>query len=366
MIKYKLYSIPIFELRSDSSKISGMSLMELLVAFTIFVMLISILVGFLFTGLGFWSTGEKRKDVYDRSQVILEQISEDIRNTFADADLRFTSVPAYFVCDIDRNKNQRLRFVRNGDASKLRVNIPRNLPAVPQRYYTDLFEVCYVMDSDAGKDILWRGIRYFDRNTQQGSIFSRDIDDLTSLLWRNNFTKIGDGVLYVGYKFWTQYTNTWDTKYKIKKPERGRREQIGPEVIWDSSRRTFLRDFFFFKDVFDARRPDFVYPKIVQVTLVVEPFVVGYRGSHLVEAMQENGSRIVVENPKELPDAPSFIKIEKEWIEYKEKSGSVLTVSNRGVRGTRAVSHKVGSPVKFGETFTLEVYLPAYRISEDE
>ena len=43
MIKYKLYSIPIFELRSDSSKISGMSLMELLVAFTIFVMLISIL-----------------------------------------------------------------------------------------------------------------------------------------------------------------------------------------------------------------------------------------------------------------------------------------------------------------------------------
>jgi hypothetical protein len=66
-----------------------------------------------------------------------------------------------------------------------------------------------------------------------------------------------------------------------------------------------------------------------------------------------------------MPDAPAMVKIDGEWIEYGEKSGSDLSQLKRGVRHTKPASHGANAPVHFGETFTTEVRVPVYREAQE-
>jgi hypothetical protein len=59
------------------------------------------------------------------------------------------------------------------------------------------------------------------------------------------------------------------------------------------------------------------------------------------------------------------VKIGNEWIEYGLKGNSDLGTLKRGVRGTKPAAHVAGAPVLFGETFTTEVRIPAYREAQD-
>ena len=60
--------------------VRGMTLIELLVAFVILLMLVAALVTLTTRGLETWTTGEARKDMYERAQVVLDLISADLRN----------------------------------------------------------------------------------------------------------------------------------------------------------------------------------------------------------------------------------------------------------------------------------------------
>jgi hypothetical protein len=55
------------------------------------------------------------------------------------------------------------------------------------------------------------------------------------------------------------------------------------------------------------------------------------------------------------------VRIDAEWIEYSSKNQTELTVRRRGARGTVAQPHAVAARVRFGETFTTDVHVPAYR-----
>lgn len=341
----------------------GMTLIELLVAFGIFILLIGLLVGFMTTGLDFWSSGEKRKGIYDKAQVILDQMSEDLRSTYIENDLKYSQMPALFICDYDQNKVSRLRFIRNGDPVKVGI-IPSNRLFIPAHVYSDLYEVAYILTSDPqrkGKSILWRGIRYFDRSRENTFFNDEFIRNTGNSFFKSNFSQLDFGILYIEYKFWTQYTNTWDTKYKAKKPDKGPDEPIGPELMWDSSRR-LLRNFLFHSRFPDNNEPDFVYPEIIQVTIVVEPRTLEYTGTKLLSDLKEEEKmKLILEKVEDLPEAPNFVKVDDEWIEYSEKSGRTLTISKRGARNTKREAHTAGALVHFGETFILNIYIPSYR-----
>ena len=60
-----------------------------------------------------------------------------------------------------------------------------------------------------------------------------------------------------------------------------------------------------------------------------------------------------------------MVKIDGEWIEYKEKSTNDLMELRRGQRNTKPGSHPLGTPVHFGETFTTEVKVPVYREAQE-
>jgi hypothetical protein len=141
------------------------------------------------------------------------------------------------------------------------------------------------------------------------------------------------------------------------------RERSGPEDRWDSTRRADP-DFYFHRAQTDLQTPDFVYPEIVQVTVTVESMPPDLHGIRLLDMADERASGLRLSHARNLPEAPGAVKIGSEWIEYGQKSGSDLMNLRRGARGTKAQSHSGGAPVHYGETFTTEVRIAAYRESQ--
>ena len=62
----------------------GMTLIELMVAMSIFLVLGAGLVMFLRVGIQTWRVGERRREVYERGQAILDQMAGDFSCTFSD------------------------------------------------------------------------------------------------------------------------------------------------------------------------------------------------------------------------------------------------------------------------------------------
>jgi hypothetical protein len=341
-----------------------MTLVELLVAFMILLMLVGALVALTTRSLETWSTGETRKDMYDRAQVVLDSIVRDLRNTYLENEVfedgrRELQVPL-FACDQDRVKQQRLRFVRTGNpavmASGGAVNRPRYV--MPIMYYGDFWEVAYVLDPDPAKSILWRGQRYFDRQPTENLLRPADYDDPSRPLFTQCFRPVETGILHVGFKFWTQYTTTWDESVPITHVMAGSKQKSGPETIWDSTR---IDKRFKLHRNLDRTNIDFVYPQIVQITVQVEAGSPETSGIRLAEQIDDRNSILRLTHTRGLPDAPAMVRLESEWVEYGGKTLQELTEVRRGRRGTAATSHAVQTPVRFGEVFTTEVRIPAYR-----
>ncbi|OHB76672.1 MAG: hypothetical protein A2Z34_12055 [Planctomycetes bacterium RBG_16_59_8] len=72
-----------------------------------------------------------------------------------------------------------------------------------------------------------------------------------------------------------------------------------------------------------------------------------------------------VENADDLPSAPALVRIEDEWIEYREKKESLFAIARRGARRTAATKHPAGAPVRYGDEIVFEIPLPAYRHQEE-
>ncbi len=368
-----------------------MTLLELLVAFAIFVLLIAALVSLATTGLDTWTSGEARKDNYDRAQTILAILSEDLRNAFSENaifnDGTKDLMSAAFLCDYDGNQNQRLRFVRGGDREVVQVDPATQIrKTTPSMYYGDFWEIAYVMDSDSTKNILYRGIRYFDRRLEYTLLRDEDLVRTSAKFFQDNAIVLERGVLYLGFAFWTQETTTWQpprTRYftcdrPTHRPlvqlaaagkcplcgkataERAVEVAEAPSLLWDSTRKT-EQGFRYHKKRTDRTNPDFVYPEIVQITLVVESQASEIRGLRLAEPLGDGDQTIRVTETEGLQDPPSLVKIDAEWIEYDGRTFDEIKVKKRGVRGTKAKPHAKGAAVHFGESFVTEVRLAAFR-----
>ena len=351
-----------------------MTLVELLVAFGVFLILVGLLVSLSTTGLETWQEGESRKDGFDRGRIVLDQVRDDLQGTFADTQWYVLEgrrqVHAGFYCDSE-GAGQRLRLVRVGTEDLMRPDPDKKLVRPRnENLYTDLWEVAYVLNPEGKPTGLYRGVRYFDRNAVDATILEeKAIEDTKSAAWAKNFQMLDSGVLWIGYKFWTKYTTTWDTQYPLKQAPRLLKQQdttrdatlkVGPHVAWDSSRGRILEFKLFYKQL-PEDDPDFVYPEIVQVTVVVESQAGEVLGAKLAEPVDETSGTLLLHSGRGLPEAPDYVLVGKEWIGYTNKEGTKLTGCRRGMRRTKAEKHELNAPVRFGETFVTDIAIPAYR-----
>ncbi len=387
----------------------GLTLVELLVAFTVFVMFVTALVALGTAGLDTWQKGEYRKDIYDRAQRVLDLVADDLRNTWADDVWHFDAggrkiQHAFFIGDYDVNKMPRLRFVRSGRPDEMKTSPDMRMrPPTADLYYTDLWEIAYLMGGSPDRPIPLRCVRYFDRRTNESLLNSEDIADPASRFVQTNSQVVDDGLLYIGFRYWSQYTTTWfETKcFVCEAQDHALREQASrpgkcqiktgdrvcgrelkeitlpalepasksaaqkklqpPSLWWDSSRTKIEQRWVMRKIREDRDNPDFVYPAIVQITVVLESTAPDIRGPRIVEGIDDKVTSVRVANAKSLADGPALVKIDGEWIEYKTRTNTELLGVKRGQRGTPPKEHNLGAMVRYGETFVRDVYIPAFR-----
>lgn len=333
----------------------GFTLIELLISFLIFIALIMVLVNLTTVTLDAWNQGEERKDTIDRHQAVLSIIEEDLRNLYAERrplwigteDAKRYLLGAHLVCDIDKNKRQRIRFVRVADRDEtLAKPLALDRRPHPADVYTNLYEVSYMMDEDPEKNILYRAVRYFDRDDQKTYLVANPKFN------KNEYKPIDKNVLYLEFKFWAQDTNCWEAAGAPRNAQ-----PMEATFDWDSSRR-FLNKFRFYQRRVDFDNPDPVYPEMIQVTMVVKPQAFEDRKFYLTAEMADHGSELLMNSTKELPDAPNFVKVGGEWMEYSEKTPSALKIRKRAARNSKRTRHELGEEVQFGETFVSVIYIP--------
>jgi hypothetical protein len=346
-----------------------MTLIELLVAFVILLMLVAALVTLTTRSLETWTAGETRKDVYDRGQVVLDLISSDLRNMYAENEVFMNGTipmaPPALACDLDKNNRPRIRFVRAGNPALMRAPASAPVAFLAPSLYGPTWEIAYVLDPEAEKNTLYRGIRGFDRRRTGTLLNPVEYSSKGDQLWASCFTPVENGILYVGFKFWTQFTTTWDESVAVQKTGGPRAKQVsGPEKHWDSTRHDD-RNFYFYRRGNDLQNPDFVYPEIIQVAVTVESASPELHGVKLGDAADERSPYLQLTHTRGMGDGPAMVKIDGEWIEYGEKTSSTLVGLRRGQRNTKPAAHPVYSAVHFGETFITEVKLPVVREAQE-
>jgi hypothetical protein len=348
----------------------GMTLIELLVAFVVLLMLVAALVTLTTRSLETWTAGEARKDMYDRAQVALDLVSSDLRNLYSENEWFLNGMKALpspaLQCDLDKNGRPRIRFVRAGNPAVMRAPVATPPTILAPDYYGPMWEIAYVMDPDPKKNVLHRGIRGFDRRSSGTLLNPVEYSSDSDGLFKSCFTPVETGILYVEFRFWTQFTTTWDEHVPIVKTLGSRgKQQSGPEKRWDSTRRDD-RNFYFYRRTNDLRDPDFVYPEVIQITVTVESGSPDLHGVRIAETLDDRGPYIHLSHTRGMPDGPAMVKIDEEWIEYREKTTSDLVSIRRGQRNTKPASHALGTGVHFGEIFTTEVKMPVFREAQEQ
>ena len=209
----------------------GITLIEMMVAMTIFLVLGGSLVLFLRVGMRTWRTGEARREAFERAGAILDQVAGDLVCTFSDPSHGTGGVvDVLYLSDYDLNGRQRLRFVRTL-AGEMRHPITQGAGtltgALAEYDYIDdafeskelilrapggLQEVAYVMDRRKESETLWRGVKspIGGRHTlfDDKNIYNWKPDEIHPLPMRRA-RPFADGVLYLEFNFWGNGTTTW-------------------------------------------------------------------------------------------------------------------------------------------------------------
>ena len=141
-------------------RIRAMTLLELLVAFFVLLLLVGALVALSTRSLEVWTSGEARKELYDKAEVVLSTLAKDLRNVYIENEVFSNGTrdlpPPALQCDLDRQKNPRLRFVRTGAPAVVRAQggAGSAQTVIAPTYYGPTWEVAYVMDPDPAKAVL--------------------------------------------------------------------------------------------------------------------------------------------------------------------------------------------------------------------
>jgi prepilin-type N-terminal cleavage/methylation domain-containing protein len=194
------------------------------------------------------------------------------------------------------------------------------------------------------------------------------------LTFRNNVYRFDDkyqqvaaNILYFGVAFWDPLDPA--------NPERGSWLEggDGPSWLWDTATDADVQDSGAAATwpiiggtkasaAAGTRGRDFPRAAMVSVTVAMDR-PLDY-SSRLVTSMGTTDSEVVVQDSAGWPNAgtgPKYLRVDHEWMEYQDGEGGRFLITKRGARGTQAIAHEAGAPVRTGFSLTRIVSLPAGR-----
>jgi hypothetical protein len=342
-----------------------------LVSIGIFVIMGAALVTLWRLGLGMWARGERRRKTYEQAQSVLAQVALDLETAYTREPIQQGLPTARFFCTRDKTGMQRLSFVRTFETG-------------PERAYTyhagdggNSYTDGFTGDGTSLKAIGGLlGVSYFRTGRELRRATLGPPSPTTTGARTTTGSSPGEVVsancLYLGFRFWSQYTTTWDEPTGSRSSKRGR---PWPETVWDSTRGAGVvepidpsgraRAFSLARGQLSLEEPfDDIFPEIVEITLVVEPHKNRTLRTELTSWAGASSEKIDVASTRGFDDpsmGPMFLLVGDEWVKVKKKRKRGFLLSGRGLRGTEPSEHDEWTIVRQGTTFTMRVGVPGYR-----
>ncbi|MEN8151231.1 MAG: prepilin-type N-terminal cleavage/methylation domain-containing protein [Planctomycetota bacterium] len=371
-------------------KTRGFTLVELLIAMSLFVVLSTALIALLTQAFGFLTAGNQGSEVSDRTTDFIRPLRADLDNLLVERSLdpgvpEIRLLSDYIRWDATGNKSadlwvQRLVFVRSTQdetadpVSRLAGSKPSPSERATGKNDADAAkagklmapggarEVMYMAvptdPKDPGVLTLYRGVR--SPPGGKGSLFDAKIRNVKQL--EEVADPLMTGVLHFGVRFWSPTTKRWDSDFS-------RPSSAGPSLSWDSTRGVLppgvLPNEFYFalgKDSLTDPRDD-ISPRMVRVLFVFERTGRQTESARLLSAIDSGARRAEVTNTAFASTSKEhrYIKIGTEWTEYSNFGPEGFRLIQRGVRGTVPLSHEEGEIVRAGYTVERVIELPSFR-----
>lgn len=318
----------------------GFTLLEILIAVTIFVFLAVLLAGLLQTGIDLWRTGETSGDVTERGQIIMEQVKKDLSTVFTEPDkttavvYRFNeslsleksySFEPSFYCGSDQQGNQWLYFIHL-DSDNF-YSVVSATSVVSSTYQKTKERITYYISGTATSNPqLVRGI--VDENTAVTFWQQQQIQGMPSARTVQAF----DDTLYLGCTCYDYQSlnpvTTWDSRVTITQTIQTQAYPVIPQQL----------------------------PQVIQVALDIKSLPLNASKIKVAENVGSSATQVKINTPQSLLGSGSYIKIGTEWLLVQKKYQYTLTVT-RGTRNTTPAAYSTGEGVQYGETFENKIYL---------
>jgi prepilin-type N-terminal cleavage/methylation domain-containing protein len=382
---------------STFERTRGFTMLELIVAISIFAVLGLLLMGLLRQAIEQWQRGENQREVYERAHSIFERVGEDLGSTFARGGPRAgqmdSPLSVKFLCDNDAQGRHRLRLVRTfkgedadpaaASAGKGRMadgytgHLTRRDDVKKQlRPLQGLAEVAYFLRPGPGSTELMRA----ERSPIGGpeSLFASGQID-TAEQAEPKALPVADGVLLCRFMFWSQYTTTWDTDTP---PGTELGDSGGPTVFWDSTRGILSRPpnrrskrpavgwFELGLDPTSLTDPiDDIWPIQARCELILSSFGVTEAVTFLAADLssKERDRDVEADGTDNFPSEPPagvemlVLRIGDEWMQYTAVYGGGFKLGKRGLFGSVRRAHPKGTEVRAGLYFVRSYEIPAAR-----
>lgn len=372
----------------------GFTLLELLIATSIFVVIGAMIFGIMRSSLDVWSRGETERDVRERASAVLDRIAEDLRMTYAQNPAGASPPPVQFVCDwvgMDRDRDgmldlrtQRLRFVRINVEARMNplmvdsgvdplANQHFNLVDDQDRKLTGAFlptgglaEICYASIPVHGAKVpgsLLVGRAYRSPPGTKESLLNDEFLGMPGT-FTNEFLSVADDVLYLGFRFRTTRGESFEPNGRT----------TGGFMVWDSTRarlpRTGSFGSFLYSQADDqlalARTGDDIYPFQVEVTLIVARSTDDEKVTELTDGVNADAPQpqLQVQGTAFLKNNPStggLVKVDEEWMRLRDLGSTTIQIVERGLMGSPRYAHPKGSRVRQGILFRRVITIPCYQ-----
>ena len=335
--------------------VRGFSLVEILVAVTIFAFLTTLLAGLLGSGLGLWQDSESKGDAAVRAQMVLEMVQRDITNVCSERipkvaiknnywtdewpDLVAYPEPNFCSRQSTTGSNQwfYLTCIDNDTAVTTSSAALTAGPPLTHLYNRTLKRIGYGIGEGPEANTLIRAV--FDKTTAT-NFWQADIasaQDLSTILTTVTNCQFFDGVAYLGIQF-------------ITPPPDARGQEIRV-TEWDSRA----------GDAFDRLRGgeqiqldaqvviSQTLPQTIEMEIIVRPS--GAPKVTLFQDISPSDTEFKVSQTRPLIGPPGYIKIDNEWMKLVRKDKFIAGVEQRGDKNTTLAGHRKGAEIIYGESF---------------
>ena len=344
--------------RPPCRPVSGLTLLELVLAVGLFALLSLAIFQLLDSTLVSWRKSEVRRNQMETCTSVLELIAKDLSSLEGGSRGDLLVEWETFDTNSDGARDSlwpRLRFVRQAsaaDAARLAHLEGRQIDG------PDLTEVCWAVLPTAGDPsigTLWRGERLIHGGGNEfldESFIHRDgypsagaLDELTGgILWFQVLLATQTSLVHDGWTLGHELESaatSWDA-WTLERPDDTRHE-------WNEAPRGMPR--------VDGKP---LLPRRVRIAIEYEDPSQRRRRTRLSVDIGATDVAFEVDNETRVPRPGAFVRIDAEWMQVKSKSGRRISVA-RGARGTEAMAHDVGTPISHGGQVVREVRVPTYR-----